>query len=608
MLSDVFKRINFLIWWILLPALVFLFSIHNVLAADIFCGHDDDESGAYDTACYTAAKDKDHDGFTTDGTAGHSGSTDIDCDDTNWKIGTDAWVDAGSGNVKRCKADGTYTTPVAVASLVASDISSTSTTLKFISSSGVSTGGCGAFGNPCDYRCLVDSGRACYVAPSTTNDAFWFLSGTYSAVATTTVSGEAEMMYLNGTDGSAAHPVRLIADPRAPVIFDTTGTSGSLVRLWRFDDVDYLYTYGFDIGHGYGQTGVTYNTGSNNKFLYGRIQDVDGNSSNNVSGITLNGGNNNEIRATLFKDIYDRAAATNENNAPVVIFSGTGNKTDFNSFINSSTKTYIALKHKHGQASSTGEFIGNYISNFITAGIGWNTTGTVTHNYVKHTNADETFVCFDQHDWGGTPYYDGKSIVAYNECVNGGFILSNPFDSVGAVASTYLEAYGNAVIDAATAYSFEDGVHHAVTRVGFYGDDTQCNDISTGGPAGGPKFNFHDNILYNSNSVALKFTRFGSTSPGGPSCGADYSSLSGWKSVGSRYDSGTAENNPACNADGSCSISTVGIFGDLSGTTTTTSVTTTTSSTTTTASTTTTTSGTTSTSIPGTGGAMSAIY
>lgn len=550
------------------------------LAADIACGHDDDESGAYDTACRTSAKDKDHDGFTTDGSLGQNSSTDVDCDDTNWKIGTDAWVDAGGGTVKRCKSDGTYTTAVAVSALVASDISSTSTTLKFISASGVSTAGCGAYANPCDYRCLVDSGRACYVAPSTTNDAFWFLPGTYTAVATAAPGSEAQMLYLDNKDGSAAHPIRLIADPSGAVVFDTPGTSGSPNRVWRFDDSDYIYTYGFDIGHGYGYTGITYNGGSNNKFLYGRIEDVDGNAGpSNVSGITYNGGDNNEVRATLFKNNYGRAAPTNENSVSgLTVFSGTGNKILFSSIVNTSTAAFGMIKFKHGAATSPGYAIGNHISNFYRVGVAFDTGGFIgKNNYIKGKASDNYAVCFDQHNWGGTPFYDQESVISYNTCIDAGLMYSKPEDSSSGLASPYyLTVEYNALIDSATQYNYEDSgsPFHEPYSFAHYADATMYAAMLG-------KFRVLNNCIYNSSTAGFKGTFAGNLDSS-----RKYGTWAAWTAAG--FDAGSSNSNCNCGADGYCSGATIaGMFGDGGGggttsTTTTTTTTVVSSSTTTT--------------------------
>lgn len=557
-------------------ALLLGLSTHSALAADITCGHDDDESGAYGTACYTTAKDKDHDGYTTDGSAGQNGSTDVDCDDTNWKIGTDAWVDAGGGTVKRCKSDGTYTTAVAVSALVASDISSTSTTLVFLQDGGSTSGGCGAYAAPCDHRCLVDSGRACYVAPSTTNDAFWFLPGTYNDVATAAPDSQAVMFYLNNKDGSALDPIRFIADPRAAVIFDTPGTSGSPVRAWRFDDSDYIYAYGFDLGHGYSTTGVTYNSGSNNKFLYGRIEDVDGNAgTDNLSGITFNGGSNNEVRATLFKNNYGRAAPTNENSVTgVVVFSGTGNTVLFSSVVNTSQEAYGLIKFKHGAALSPGYAIGNHLSNFYRVGIAFDTGGFVgKNNYIKGKASNSYAVCFDQHNWGGTPYYDQESVISYNTCIDGALMYSKPEDSASALASPYyLTVEYNAAIDSATQYNYEDSgsPFHEPYSFAHYADATMYAAMLG-------KFRVRNNCIYNSSTGGFKGTFAGNLD-----ASRKYGTWAAWTAAG--YDAGSSNSTCNCGTDGYCTgASTTGMFGDGGGggttTTTTTTVTTTTSST-----------------------------
>lgn len=559
-------------------ALCLLLGASPALAADIFCGHDDDENASY-TAC--TGNDKDHDGYTTDGTGSHAelvAITDIDCDDTNWKISTNAWVDAGGGTVKRCKSDGTYTTATAVSALVASDIASTCATLKFLDDAGATTAGCGAYGAPCDPRCLVDSGRACYVAPSVTNDCFWWLPGTYTASATATVGGSAAQFYINNKDGSAIHPIINVADPTALVLLDSQGTSNATQqRLIYLDDSDYWKFYGFTLGSGWAGYGVYFNGGSSNEFAFGKVYDVDGGGSghDNVSAIAVNGGSNNWVHQNLFKDNYERADPTYQNSvAGVTLFSGANNRVDFNSILSSSTLTAFGLKYKHGQASAPTEIIGNHIKDFTLVGIGWDTGGAIIkRNYVKATTSNNQAYCFKQDDHGGTPFYDSESKVWRNDCVNMSTLESFPRNSSGSLGNPYLSFKYNVSVDNSSAYSTSDS---PVYRFAYYADNTLCSSM-TG------KFSVSSNGWYNSEAVAFK-----GGFAAGSTCatGANYASWAAWTGAG--YDSGSYNETMTINSDGSVTgsnTSSFGVFGD-SGATTTTSTSTTSTTTTSTTSTT----------------------
>lgn len=550
----------------------------SALAADIWCGHDDDESGAYGTAC--VGNDKDHDGYTTDGSAGHASDTDIDCDDTNWKIGTGAWVDAGGGTVKRCKSDGTYTVAKAVSALAASDIASTCATLKFIDDAGSTSSGCGAHGTPCDPRCLVDSGRACYVAPSTTNDCFWWLPGTYANNATATAGGKASLFYINNKDGSAAHPIINVADPTGTVLLDSPGTSSANEsRTLQLDDSDYWKFYGFNVGNGYAGVGVYFNGGSNNGFYFGKIYSVTGCSSpcgNNVSGWTSNGGNNNVLRATLIQDT-DADSMPDNNYArlvtAVVLFAGSGNQILFNSMTNTGSEHTIAIKNKHGQSSATLTVIGNHINKYTERGVVWNEGGaTIERNYVAFTDPDTNDnACFDQNDTGGTPFWDSNSNVRRNTCVNGAMLRAfgaGP-DTSGSFGNPLLTFKYNLARDTASSYAYDD-VHHVNVRICRGCTDSQYNNIAG-------KMTLGSNCYYNTNAQALKFS-FAGGSEG--ATGADYSGFAAWTGAG--FDSGSFSESFTIGSDGSVGGSSncaaFGAFGDASGSTTTTTVATTTTS------------------------------
>lgn len=561
-------------------ALCLLIGASPALAADIFCGHDDDENASY-TAC--TGNDKDHDGYTTDGSAGHNGDTDIDCDDTNWRIGTDAWVDAGGGQVKRCKSDGTYTTSTTVSALVASDIASTCASLKFIDDAGSTSAGCGAHGTPCDPRCLVDSGRACYVAPSTSNDCFWWLPGTYSNNATANDGVAASLFFVNNVDGTSGHPFINVADPTGTVLLDSPGTNaGNISRPLQFNDSDYWRFYGFNVGNGFAGVGVYFNGGSNNGFYFGKVYSVSGTAANNVTGINFNGGSNNIVRASLFKDNYDTTALTNENNTGIVLFSGTGNKVLFSSFTNTSAAPATAIKNKHGQSSATFTAVGNHISNFKYRGIGWNQGGaTIERNYVAFADPDvNQAFCFDQHDFGGTPFWDSNNFVRRNICINGGLSTNwrpGATDTTGSLGNPALEIKYNLARDAATAYSFENSANHSMVEICY-----RCSDAQKTALDG--KWSSTSNCFYNTGAVAIKYSYAGDSTG---ASGAEYANFAAWVAAG--FDSGSFSESFAVGSDGAVTGSTncasFGAFGDA-GATTTTSTSTTTATTTSTTSTT----------------------
>lgn len=548
-------------------------------AADITCGHDDDENGS-NTACVAGSLDADHDGFTSDGSQGQAGDEDTDPDDTNFRVGVGAVVDAGGGLVKVGKADGTFTTSKAESALTAADIDPRAQgSIRFYAVSASTSAGCGAYASPCDYRCAFNNALSCYVAPNTTNNVNYMLSGTYSS---TWSSAPAKMMYADGIAGTSDHPIFWIASPLSGgVTIDSPGTNQSTVTvpIQLTNAADYWIFRGFNVGNGYAGVGVYFNGNDSSEFSYGKIYSVNGcagSCGNNISGVTINGGNNNVIRANIIKDTFDTAANTNENNTGTVIFSGTGNKILFNSYFNTSTTSEVGVKNKHGQAAAVLDVIGNHIKNYRRAGIGWNTGGaTIKHNYIEAAAADTgQFFCFSQFDWGGTPYWDSVSVVQYNTCVNGGFYLSVPTGSAGSIANPYIEFENNALIDAATAYAYEDGAHHAVYQLCFY-----CSDVALA--AMSSKFVINNNCAVNTGAVAMKMSVGGDSSLGGPA-GTNYSSWADWVLAG--YDASSSNVNPTCGSNGACThvdCTETGMFGNLGAgptttTTSTTSVTTTT--------------------------------
>lgn len=540
----------------------------SAVAADIWCGHDDDENGSY-TAC--TGNDKDHDGYTTDGAGSHAelvAITDIDCDDTLWQQSTNAWKDAGSGQVQRCKSDGTYTTAKDVSALTASDISSTCSSLKFLSATGATTAGCGAYGSPCDPRCLVDSGRACYVAPAAgSNDCFWWLPGTYTSVATAAPGGEAQMFYISNIDGTSAHPIINVADPTGTVLLDSPGTSsGTITKILRLDDSDYWKFYGFKAGNGFAGTAVWFNGGSDNEFAFGKVYSVNGVGGNNASGISLGGGSRNWIHQNLLIDNFDQAAPTNEDNAQIVAFPGTDVRISFNSIKNTSTKSFSCIKNKRSQANAPIEIIGNYCLDFWHVGIGWAGGGAlIKRNYIKNTTGDNYLWCFDQHNWGGTPYYDSESKVWRNICVNGAMINSKPFESPAALGNPYLTLKYNILVDSSTTTAYDNGTNHPTYTFAYYTDQAGL-DLMAG------KFSTTSNGLYLSGGAGFKGA-YG----GGSGFGTAYSSFASWQAAG--FDSGSFNEAITINSDGtitSSNSSTFGVFGDSGVTTTTASTTTTT--------------------------------
>lgn len=563
----------------------YVFLLPQLALSDLNCGHDDDENGSI-TSCAAASLDLDHDGITSNGSAGQAGDTTVDSNNSKFQEGPGAIVDAGGGLVKISKADGTYTTAKAESALTAADIDPRAQgTIRFYSTLASTSVGCGAYSSPCDYRCAFNSGLSCYVAPNTTNNVNYLLSGIYN---TTWSSAPARMMYVDGIAGTSDHPIFWVGSPLSSgVTIKSPGTTSAsaTVPIQLDNAADNWIFRNLKVGDGYATTGVYFNGNDSSEFMYGKIFSVNGcagGCGNNVSGVTINGGNNNIIRQNIIKDTFDTAANTNENNTGIVIFSGTGNKILFNSLFNTSTTSEVSIKNKHGQASAVIIIIGNHIYNYRRAAIGWNTGGaTIKRNFIKFPSGNAPGFCFDQHDWSGTPFFDSVSVVQYNECVNGGaYINFQPGGtaSSGAIGNPYVRFLNNAIVDNATTYAYEDGSHHAMYQICFRCTDSELSNING-------KDVIDENCDWNTASTDIKTTVGGDTGPGAG--GANYATYPAWLGIGKNPNGFNSD--PQCQADGACigedcAEIGVGVFGDLVGvgSSTTTSSTTTTTSTTTT--------------------------
>lgn len=338
-------------------ALFLCFQSDISFAADIHCGRDTDLNGTVDNYCMGTC-DEDFDGHFSLG----SPCFGDDCDDHNFWIYPGKWVDAGSGNVKKCGVGGVYGSTVALSALTCS----TGSGAKFYVAVGGSTAaGCGAIGTPCDYRCFSNSnGLACSHTP-TVGDCIVQRGGTYTAsypdgiktrqmyfqgrTGFTWISAPGESVQITGA-GSGATPIEFESSNN----FAFGGSDRPILVLGNFAGSAIFHDSSFgDTMENF----VTFNT--------------DGASGDNVTGFKSNGSASDNWHATHFFSYgnYRRADPRNENNTEVVVFRGTGWSVEYATIWSTPGGGSRGLKLKHNDPSVSWTMRGLVIKDAYNAGL-----------------------------------------------------------------------------------------------------------------------------------------------------------------------------------------------------------------------------------------------
>ena len=506
------------------------------------CGNgiDDDSSGG-DASC-TGISDTDRDGWADAN----------DANDSNRYDYPGIWVAHDGSNVKQNLSTGSYSSNVANASYTRKSGSGAD---YFVSSSGSTSGGCGAYASECDWRCFSDSSLACYHAPIA-GDAIIFKSGTYSS--TWSDSGTTRQFYLNAKSGTQTNPIYIGCFPGATCTIQGAGTNPTEVFPIHTVNSSDLIIEGFNIdgSSGYNNSGIYLNGGNRIFVRNNTIHNIDGNgASNNVACVKASGGQTDiYIEHNLLYDCYQVASPTDGNNAMVTIFETLRYHVNYNVIYSTrSGGAAYAIKDKRTTLGNTGsDIVGNIVGNTYLAGITWCSANTlITNNYLEDTNEGRAAGAarggaFAYIETGGTSEYSG-SVVRYNTVNRAPFLESTVCDNYTSITAPWLTADHNVVVDDDSSYS-ADGTDGFI-RINHYAKDT-AYDVSDSTS----EMNFNNNCYYNA-SASPFYDFFASTSssgncsPGTATSGAGYSTLAGWQGAFTNNEASTVEANPTLAAD-----------------------------------------------------------
>lgn len=513
-------------------------------------GVDEDASGT-DLAC--DGSDTDRDGFA---------STE-DCDDTNRNIfpGRHTNVGCADGQYKTCQTNGTYTSCQNLSSYVC-DIGSGNT--YFISPSGSTSGGCGAYGAPCDWRCFSNSALSCYHAPAP-GDCLVMRSGVYNSSWSS--GGTTRMFYISNKDGTSSQPIMLTGAPGDGVVsIEGVGVSPTQVVPVSIDDSNFWIVRDIEVHGGYSNAGIFMNGGTDAEVFGTRVYDIDGNSDNNVSGIKLTAAHRSYVHHNESFDNYERAQPTDENNSQIIWFDSDYINTYDNVTYTTSHSPAggYGIKVKHAGVNGGNAIKRNIIMNMGKAGIASSQPKfTISQNYLEDCNEENLGNSILIADLGGQSDMSEISLE-FNTIVNGPFIQFDPTTDYAAISKPSLLARRNIVIDNRPTTYFSDGSDGFV-RIRNYGNNTLYDDV-----VGQEKFRFRENCYHQSAGTALYFSVFGDAGSGNK--GATYANYSAWAAAaftgntgginsGELYETNSYNVNPVLNQYGKATATQCAIAG-----------------------------------------------
>lgn len=584
MLSDAFKRLNFLIWWILLPAFIFLFPSSSFAAVGEICGDgiDNDSSGG-DAACTTT--DPDRDGYTT-----------TDCDNTNRYIYPGISITAGcsAGQFRTCQSDGTYTACANLSTFTCKSGSGSDYWLD------VGTATCSAsnsYASPSSYLCFSDTGMTNYHAP-VAGDCFIFKTvGTYS----TTWSGSTKQIYVSNKDGTSSDHIKIAVLPGTSWAEAGIGSgvkiagAGTAAPIY-IEDSSYWDVTGVEVTRSSGSqdSGIWWNGGDHGHGWNLAVHGVSATNGNgNPAGLRANSHASWTIDHFLAYDNYPLTDATNQNNADVLFMDVSDVNIQYG-VVYSTANAEIGIKGKHVGTGTTAAYIkNNVVFNEYQEGItfGGYSNITVANNYLEENMRANSGAGMTIMTTGTTPVSNAYQdiVIEYNTIINSGCFEVRPEDDATQLGSPFATFRKNVCVDnRATSYP-ADGTDGFI-RIFHYGSDAVYNEFITGGT-----LTIDHNGYYNSIGTAIYETVFGDNSS--TSNGTTYSTCSSMVTgSGTIAHTGSACENPSLNADGIATSTNTRDWGWAQTSSTTTTTTTTTGSSTST------------TSIAGIGGALSGVY
>lgn len=509
---------------------ILLGGISNAYAYREICGDGlDNDGGGGELLC--PAPDQDNDDYASDGTGRLAGT---DCDDTNRYIypGITTGTGCGAGQVHTCQSSGSYTSCIALSAFTANSGSGNN---YWISSAGSTSGGCGAYGSPCDWRCFSNNALGCYHAP-VAGDGLIMRGGTYNS--TWTDSGTVRMFYVFNADGTSSDLITLMSAPGETAIIAGVGVSPTEVIPVNLVSSNYWLVSGLTIHGGYSNSGIIITGGTNTEVRNNTIYDIDGIAGgNNLSGVKFAAAANNVyIHHNLFYDNYERAAPTNQNN--VVGVTGfdsntlrVNNNVIYTTVVNGAG---LGIKIKHGFPAATGnEILNNLAFNLYQSCLGNNTPGIeIAYNRWFDCNLQNSGTSMLISDQGG--YTEFHNIDIHNNTIiNSSSLEANPTTDYAAIGNPAWAYYENVVIDNKGSYP-TDGTN-GFMRICNYCSNAIYTDVVTGG-----KISFDDNCYYNPLSTPLLFDLFSDSGSG--VFGQNYFGLASWQTTG--YDSGSHNEDP----------------------------------------------------------------
>lgn len=455
-----------------------------------------------------------------------------DCNNSDFYDYPGIVIDAGSGNVKTCQSDGTYTSPVALASFTAHTGSGAT---YFIDDAGTTTcsGNGTTPGTAWHPRCFMDTGISGYHAP-VPGDAFVMKDGgTYNFSFTT--GGVTHEFFTQNVDGTAANRIKLIG---IQGLGATVQTSTSGVPPFQFEGTDFWTLQGFKVdGNSIKSNVGMYLTPANHFIVRSvEIKNIDGDTvpgGNNTSCFTLNGdASYNFINHVFFHDCYDHDSTDyqNGNNRQFVAFEGTGNiLTDFVFMGKPTTGSGSILGYKHGEENGDFTCHRGRLKDGYLYGLEYDQPNSWFKNILIVDASHSGGIAISNFNVGGTPFYDNsllENITVVNSTGNGGGIDTRPTESSVAVGNPWL-TFTKSIIQVAITSFASDGTN-AFYRIHHYADSTEWSFLFS--PT--KKFVLLDNKLINKTNSNFFATIAGGGSPGDSGTGATYTSLSSLQSAG----------------------------------------------------------------------------
>lgn len=540
--------------------------------ADFGCGVDTDRATGVDVAC--PSPDADHDSWPTTGFTGPYGAG-TDCDDSNFFIwsGIETQGSCGAGNYQTCQTSGSYSGCAANSAFTCKTGSGQD---FWISTTGVTTAGCGSNASPCGAFCFSNPALACYHALNA-GDCVIFKSGTYTP-GSWSDAGTLRQFYVNGRTGTAANPIIIREEPGTRPIINGTGTSPTEVFMIYVVNSPYVTVRGLELNGtgGYENSGIHFEgngVSTAGQVAYNMyIHNILGQPDNNLSGIKCRGQTSGcNLHHNLLMDNCGTggsgdATCTNQNNVQITIMDDVGAVNITDNFVGSAAGTYygagIRIKHQNDTCTPTIARNVVYQGNY---GIGSeNQSTTIKNNWVANCNTGaSTGMGVIYQPIGTTHAFFSNMQTTYNLFQNCG-MLNAQIDSGEATG----HSYGNPILN------FNHNVQ-TVNLASLAGDGTNgtiriceyCNDTDYTNSRS--KLLFSSNCEYNAGAGGYLYRDMADNSgigygPSGPS-GASYASLASWQGAG--YDSGSFNENPTLTSagiatSGNCAANkwTTGIF------------------------------------------------